>query len=255
MQAELKMGSSISVRTIGRLRCAVFDPPGNDPDQLDLVVIFCHGFGAPGDDLVPFGPHLASLLGPVSPGIRYYFPEAPLSLESVGMPGARAWWMLDLRQLQLAAEGKLTRDQRDVLPEGLEAARDALSETVELILNETGLSPDRVVLGGFSQGSMVATEVALHGAATQAVLLIYSGTLLCESRWRDLASKKTTLKVFQSHGRSDTILPYSAAEALHSLFVENGIEAEFLPFSGPHTIPAEALERTSVILAELCSPK
>ncbi|HSG69120.1 MAG TPA: hypothetical protein VLA12_01825 [Planctomycetaceae bacterium] len=249
------MGDAISVRKIGRLRCAVFDPPGIDPDQLDLVAIFCHGFGAPGDDLVPFGPHLASLLGPVSPAIRYYFPEAPLSLESVGMPGGRAWWMLDLQQLQLAAEGKLTRDQRDVVPDGLETARDVLAETVELILNETGLSPDRLVLGGFSQGSMVATEVALHGVATPAVLLIYSGTLLCESRWRELASKKPTLKVFQSHGRSDTILPFMAAEALHSLFVDSGLEAEFLPFSGPHTIPAEALGRTSVILAELCSSK
>lgn len=252
---EQSMDSSIIVRTIGRLRCAVFDPPGSDPDELKLAVIFCHGFGAPGDDLVPFGPHLTSLIGRPTLGIRYYFPEAPLALDSVGMPGARAWWMLDLEKLQLASEGKLTRDQREVLPEGLESARDALAETVDQILKESSLTPDRVVLGGFSQGSMVATEVALHEAATPAALLIYSGTLLCESRWRSLAKQKSTLKVFQSHGKSDTLLPYSGAEALHRLFVECAIEAEFFPFSGPHTIPTEALDRTSEILVKLCSQK
>jgi phospholipase/carboxylesterase len=126
---------------------------------------------------------------------------------------------------------------------------------VDQILKETGLTPDRVVLGGFSQGSMVATEVALHESATPAALLIYSGTLLCESRWRNLAQRKSTLKVFQSHGRSDTLLPYSGAEALHRLFVECAIEAEFLSFSGPHTIPSEALDRTSEILVKLCSQK
>ena len=247
------MNTPLKFETIGRLRCAVFDPPGTDPASVELVAIFCHGFGAPGDDLVPFGPHLASLLGPEVRGIRYYFPEAPLSLESVGMPGSRAWWMLDLQQLQMAAEGKLTRDQRDTLPEGLEDAREALSETVELILKETGLTQDRVMIGGFSQGSMVTTELALQSTTTPAALVIYSGTLLCEQRWRTLAEQKDPFQVFQSHGTSDSILPFSGGEALHSLFKESGFDAEFLSFSGPHTIPAESLVRTAEILAEIRS--
>jgi phospholipase/carboxylesterase len=247
------MNASLRYQQIGPLRCAVFDPEENPSSGIKLAAVFCHGFGAPGDDLVPIGPHLASLIGPDAEGIRFYFPQAPLSLEASGMPGARAWWMLDLEMLQLAAQGQLPRDQRDTLPDGLESARDALAETVDSIEAETGLSAERLILGGFSQGSMIATELTLTRPATPAALAIFSGTLLCESRWRNLVAEKTALKVFQSHGRADNLLPFSEAEALHSMFVESGIEAEFLPFFGAHTIPPEALQRTATLLQEYCS--
>src|SRR5258708_37201921 len=57
-----------------------------DEDQRgDRAVIVLHGWGAPGDDLVP----LAEALN--RPGVRFFVPAAPLS--EVG--GGRAWWHLD----------------------------------------------------------------------------------------------------------------------------------------------------------------
>jgi phospholipase/carboxylesterase len=63
------------------------------------VVVLLHGWGAPGDDLVPLGQEIDA-----PRGTRYVFPEAPLSLQ-MGFGDSRAWWMLDLekRQREIAA--------------------------------------------------------------------------------------------------------------------------------------------------------
>jgi len=137
-------------RTLGPLICHVIQPE-DQAGSPDLAVVMCHGFGAPGEDLVGLGPEMMSQIDGAN-GLRFYFPEAPLSLLEMGIPGGRAWWMLDLEMLALAAEGKLERDQRDDTPEGLVSARQQLAETVAEIQKETGLPMSRIVLGGFLKG-------------------------------------------------------------------------------------------------------
>src|SRR6185503_7795958 len=78
-----------------------------------LVVLF-HGFGAPGDDLVPLWRQLA-----VPSAIRFAFPEAPLDLSG----GARAWWMIDMERLERALRTGALRDMSNETPAGLLEAR------------------------------------------------------------------------------------------------------------------------------------
>ncbi len=240
----------VSERTLGELDCQVVDtvPDGATPG---VVMVICHGFGAPGTDLVP----VASDLLRVAPGlvgrVRFVFPAAPLSLDEVGMPGGRAWWHLDLQRLTAAIEQGDFRDQRATIPEGLPQARQLLNGLVEQIMQEWDLTADRLVLGGFSQGSMLATDVALRLAEPPAALVAWSSTLLCEDQWRELAAARGRLRVLQSHGRSDSILPFAAAEWLRELFDEAGFAVEFLEFPGDHTIPAEAIHRTASLLEEV----
>ncbi|MDG2389025.1 MAG: hypothetical protein P8M30_06870 [Planctomycetaceae bacterium] len=238
-------------RTIGPLTCNVIKPESQTGSP-DLVVVMCHGFGAPGDDLVGLGPEMISQLDQAD-GLRFYFPQAPLSLLEMGIPGGRAWWMLDLEMLALAAEGKLERDQRDDTPEGLVSAREQLAETVAEIQKETGLPMSRIVLGGFSQGSMVTADLALLGSEAPAALVIYSGTLLCQEQWKRAASTRESLFVLQSHGRQDPILPFRVAEDLRDLLSESGCDVQFLPFDGPHTIPQITFEETINLLSRLLS--
>ena len=161
--------------------------------------------------------------------------------------------MLDLEMLALAAEGKLERDQRDDTPEGLVSAREQLAETVAEIQKETGLPMSRIVLGGFSQGSMVTADLALLGSEAPAALVIYSGTLLCQEQWKRAASTRESLFVLQSHGRQDPILPFRVAEDLRDLLSESGCDVQFLPFDGPHTIPQITFEETINLLSRLLS--
>jgi phospholipase/carboxylesterase len=239
-------------RRIGRLECAVVDdlPQGVKPE---LEVVLCHGFGAPGDDLVPIGHEILRAAPHLAEKVQFIFPAAPLSLDDQGLYGGRAWWPLNVARLAEAIERGELRDQRTHLPAELPLARDRLLETLQVLQQETGLPLSRFVLGGFSQGSMVAAEVALRLPQSPAALIIWSGTLLCEEVWRELAKKHRGLPVLQSHGRVDPILPIEGAQWLRDLLEEAGAEVEFLEFYGPHTIPMSALQRTVALLERLAS--
>lgn len=237
-------------RTLGELDCRVVDTVA-DGAAPAVVMVICHGFGAPATDLVPVAADLLRVAPALAGRVRFVFPAAPLSLAEVGMPGGRAWWHLDLQRLTAAIERGEFRDQRAKIPEGLPEARQLLHGLVEEIMQEWDLTADRLVLAGFSQGSMLATDVALRLADPPAALCAWSSTLLCEQQWRELAAARGPLRVLQSHGRSDSILPFAAAEWLRDLFDEAGFAVEFLEFPGDHTIPAEAIQRTASLLQDV----
>ena len=232
---------------LGGLACHVIDslPSGQKPS---LAVILCHGFGATGTDLVSLGPELLRLEPELCSSVRFFFPAAPLSLDEFGMHGSRAWWPLDVEQLAAAIDRGEVRDLRNDVPPGLVEARKLLLAMVEELCETTGLGIERVVFGGFSQGAMVATDVALRLPERPAGLCIFSGTLLCQSEWRDLLVRRGPLPVLQSHGRQDPLLPFSVAEQLRELMTEAGMPVQFLPFDGPHTIPFAAVEQFAAFL-------
>ncbi|HLV65917.1 MAG TPA: hypothetical protein VKY73_08890, partial [Polyangiaceae bacterium] len=70
----------------------------------------------------------------------------------------------------------------------------------------------------------------------------------CKRVWSEAAPARRGLRVVQSHGRADPILPYANAEALRDLLVAAGLAVEFCPFAGGHGIPDAALERLSALL-------
>jgi phospholipase/carboxylesterase len=212
------------------------------PGPPSAAIILCHGFGAPGDDLVGLAPELVRA-APLLSTARFYFPAAPLELGGFGFGDARAWWMIDIEaiaRLQQRDEEAL-REFRRREPEGLPAARRALHALVQEIANQTGLPFSKLVLGGFSQGAMLATDVALRLEEPPGGLVILSGTLLIEDTWRAKATGRAGLPVFQSHGRADPILSFAAAESLRDLLRAAGLTVEWVPFDGGHTIGAEAV--------------
>jgi len=196
------------------------------------AVLLCHGFGAPGADLVSL--HRVIDAGP---GVRWFFPEAPHELDGP-MSGGRAWWHIDMMALQLAMMRGELRDLERETPDGLAHARAALESCVDALVADHGVDPARLIIGGFSQGAMLTTEVALLGERSFAGLAVLSGTLLSRERWAEgAAARGGALHVMQSHGRRDPVLPFSGAEALHRTLVERGVDATFTPFGGQHEIP------------------
>ncbi|QSQ20037.1 phospholipase [Pyxidicoccus parkwayensis] len=231
---------------LGELDCNVVDAlaEGTTPD---LAVVLCHGFGAPATDLVPLAPELMSLDARLAERVRFIFPGAPLTLAEWGMPAGRAWFHLpeEIMRGQLRDWDLFARE----VPPGLPAARRAVMSVVEAVSTTMKLPYGRIVLGGFSQGGMVTTDVALRLEEAPAGLCILSGTLTSEAEWRQKAQARKGLPVFQAHGRDDTVLPFSAAERLRDVLTESGLSVDFLPFHGPHTIDSEELERLAAFLA------
>ncbi|HEX4515479.1 MAG TPA: alpha/beta fold hydrolase [Polyangiaceae bacterium] len=199
------------------------------------LVVLLHGFGAPGDDLVPL--HRVMRLPRAT---RFAFPAAPL--ETNMMPGydSRAWWHIDMMRLQDAIARGDMRDLSTEVPEGLDEARAKMDAFLTQIRKE--LAPSKLVLGGFSQGSMLSVDVALRTSQSVDALVILSGTLLAQDEWVPKMSALRGKPIFQSHGTHDPILPYALAERLKTALVTAGADVTFVPFRGQHEIPPPVLE-------------
>jgi len=207
------------------------------------AVVLCHGFGAPGDDLVSLWGEVLERQ-PSLADVRFYFPAAPLSLGGFGWGDSRAWWMIDLQTMAALNQGTpdALREFRKREVEGLPEARALLAGLVEEIQKDTGLPLGKIVLGGFSQGAMLATDLTLRLPESPAGLVIFSGTLLVEDQWRALAPRRKGLQVLQSHGRQDPLLAFAAAEWLRDLLGGAGLDVQFLPFDGGHTLTLEVVD-------------
>lgn len=241
---------ALTTRTIGPLSCQIFDQLS--PDQApQLIIVVSHGFGAPGDDLVPFGPEILIRNPHLADKVQFVFPAAPLSLLEMGIPGGRAWWMLDVAELNAAIASGQIRDQRNKTPDGLIEAGQQFRAMLDELLKETGLPLSQCVLAGFSQGSMVSTEVALQLPEPPAALAIWSGTLLCEQRWSELADQSSPFPIQQSHGKQDPILPFEGAIWLKEMLEQHKFNVNFTEFMGPHTIPENVIENFGQLLTDL----
>ncbi|HEX5661496.1 MAG TPA: hypothetical protein VFX59_30110 [Polyangiales bacterium] len=203
------------------------------------LVVLLHGFGAPGFDLVDLAQYV-----PGPQGLRWVFPEAPLTLD--GGPG-RAWWMIDAALFEQRMRGERV-DRSDELPPRLPTARAELSSLLDAVERELGVPRGQQLLGGFSQGSMLAVDQALHAAEPPRGLILLSGTLIAASEWAPRAEAVRGLPILQTHGKSDPILPYADAERLRSLLEGGGAALTFVAFEGGHELPPAALRALSTFL-------
>lgn len=203
------------------------------------VIVFLHGFGAPGTDLVPLAGELD-----VPPGTRFVFPAAPVVLGLGFFGEARAWWMIDVARLEAAIAAGTHRDMSGEVPEGLAAAREHVVGLLDELPDAIG-AWDRLVLGGFSQGAMLALDVALRDPRPLAGLVVLSGTLLAEREWLPLLPERAGVPVFQSHGAQDPLLPFAAAERLRDELTRADWSVRWEPFAGAHEIPRPVLTALS----------
>jgi phospholipase/carboxylesterase len=223
-------------------------PRGETPK---LIVVLCHGFGAPGSDLVALAQALELIDPRLENKIAYVFPAAPLALAQHGIGGGRAWWMIDLERLIYNPTAETLARFRNECTPGLPDAREKLLALLAEASQHFGLPIERFVLGGFSQGAMLATDVALRLPLAPAALCILSGGLTNEREWLPLAPNRAGLPVLQSHGRHDSVLPFATGEALRDLLVSAGAKVDFLAFNGEHEIPQAVLQRLAELVQRL----
>ncbi|MGQ0506342.1 MAG: alpha/beta hydrolase [Myxococcaceae bacterium] len=230
--------------TLGPLACQIVQRAETSPTH---AVVLCHGFGAPGTDLVPVAHEMFERNPQWPDPLRFIFPAAPLELPELGSPGARAWWRIDFEILMRIQQGDMATAMklREECPDGLPQARRALMG----LLEATRVPLSKTVLGGFSQGAMLTTDVALRLEEAPAALALFSGTTVNVAEWKKRAPVRRGLRVLQSHGREDPILPYFAAEGLRDLLTEAGLCVEFIPFSGGHTLSGAALDRFGALVS------
>lgn len=241
---------SLNRPTLGSLDSILVRPAKTRPSCL---VVMCHGFGAPGSDLVGLFEDILHYLPENASKPAFLFPEAPIDLEDEGMAGARAWWRINMAKLMQLSTANSFEEVRNSVPEGIDDAREKLCNCINACREQEKWDNLPIVLGGFSQGAMLTVDTALRGTVGPIVgLLVFSGALICESLWRKAALEKPlNIPVVQSHGTIDQVLPIATGRWLHSLLNQIGCSGELAEFHGPHTIPSDSVESAAKLLASL----
>lgn len=195
-------------------------------------LVLLHGYGADASDLFSLKDYFK-----FSKDINIFCPRGPLSVP-IG-PGwtGRAWWSIDMMALQRAMETGTERDMSLTKPEGLDQLREKLFAALK-----NCDSPQKIILGGFSQGAMLATDLYLHSKENFAGLVLFSGTLINKVELLPLVASKKGQKFFMSHGKNDAVLWHAGAQRLHSMLTENGMSGQLLTFQGGHEIPLQVIE-------------
>jgi phospholipase/carboxylesterase len=206
-----------------------------DDSPVAMAVVLLHGWGAPGDDLVALADEL------VRPGTRFFVPEGPL----VELGGGRAWWHLD--------EARPPHAWDDEVPAGhaphaqVTAARELVLALVDRI--RTRVQPRVLALAGFSQGGMLALDVALAARPPVDRVAVLSGVLLADSLPALLADGCPRPPVLISHGRQDPLLRFGGGERASQILERRGFPVTWLPFTGGHEIPTPVMEALRTFLA------
>lgn len=169
------------------------------------LVVFLHGYGADGNDLIGIGREWAAHL----PDAAFVSPHAP---EPCGMaPVGRQWFHLTLRD-----PSEYWR--------GVTAARPALDAFLDAELQSLDLTDKDLVLVGFSQGTMMALHVGLRRDVAPAGIVAYSGLLASPENLE--ADIKSRPPVFLAHGTHDEVVPYQVMA-----IAENALKTAKVPVS------------------------
>jgi phospholipase/carboxylesterase len=169
------------------------------------LVVLLHGYGANGDDLIALGEGWRSML----PDAAFVAPNAPQAIP--GMYGALQWFALTMRD-----PSEYWR--------GVEAARPALDRFLDAELARYRLAPSRLVLVGFSQGTMMALHVGLRRAASPAGIVAYSGLLAGPEHLGATTARPPVLMI---HGEADDLIPVEALHAGREALAAAGVPVEW----------------------------
>jgi phospholipase/carboxylesterase len=114
-------------------------------------------------------------------------------------------------------------------------------EFVGPFLTALDVPADKLIVGGFSQGSMLALEWLLQQPANIRGLVLMSCAPANEESWRQRAPAHAGQRFIQTHAKQDHILSIQGARQLHKMLQECGLKGGLHEGNGAHSIPAEAL--------------
>ncbi len=177
------------------------------------LVILLHGIGADGNDLIGLAPFYQVIL----PDALFVAPNAPYPFDMA--PFGYQWFSIQNMQSSTRLNG-------------VRQAAPALEAFIDAELARLGLSEDRLVLIGFSQGAMMALHVGLRREKALAGIISHSGMLVGESR---LASEiRSRPPVLLTHGAIDEVLPVQALPVAEGTLRAAGVpvQAHVMPGLG-----------------------
>ena len=200
------------------------------------VLVLLHGFASKPSEWLPISARIGT------EGMLFVFPEgSEVTTPPQGRVGGRAWWKRDRPRPIGPQQAGSPPDRSRYVPPGLAAARTRVIAFLDQLEAQEGIDSRRVILGGFSQGAMLALDVALHDPRSLRGLALLSGTIVNEPGWFGRLSSRRGLPVFIAHSPQDTVLPFALALRLRLALETHGWQVTWRSFEGGHAMPAEVI--------------
>ena len=213
------------------LDCIEIDTNSNP----DAAVIWLHGLGASGDDFVPA---VQALDLPQTAGIRFIFPNAPeIPVTINGGMVMPAWYDI----LEMGLDRKVDHAQ-------IQESAQAVSDIIDREMSR-GISSNRIIIAGFSQGGAVGYEVVLSSPHTLGGLIAMS-TYFATAGNITLNPANAKLPIHIFHGTDDPVVPVALSQKAKEQLESLGYTPGYTTYPMDHTVCLEEIEEAARLLQE-----
>ncbi|MFC1536228.1 alpha/beta hydrolase [Pseudomonadota bacterium] len=204
------------------------------------TVIWLHGLGADGRDFEPIVPELRL---PDDLNIRFVFPHAPSMPVSINggfiMP---AWY--DIKHTDIGYQ----QDEAGIRESGRQI--QLLIEREEL----RGVSSERIILAGFSQGGAMALHIGLRQGEPLAGIMALSCYLpIAETVESELFEESKSTQIFMAHGVNDPVVPYTLGDNSHRKLESLGYSVEWHSYPMEHSVCPEEVTKIGQWISKVLS--
>ena len=190
-------------------------PSGRAATEAMPIVITLHGRGSNGADLAGLAPY-------VDGGYRFICPNAPKPFyAAAGMPYGFTWF-----------------DGWPPSKSNFEESRKRLLAFVDEV-RETFPSNGQVALVGFSQGAMMALDLAFQMKEAPAAIVAMSGAVNEDALPRD--SERKDVPILVLHGTQDDVIPVVYARKTRRILEDLGVHPEYQEFPMGHWVTDESM--------------
>lgn len=199
---------------------------GVDLQDAGKVVILLHGRGASASDII----RLAGTLAESGDAVTWFAPQAT----------NHTWYPVS---------GFLPHEQ---LAPWLESALRVIDDLVDTSI-AAGISGEKIVIGGFSQGAMLSLEYAARARRAIGGVIAFSGSLIGPiDQPHDPLEDVSGLPMFIGCGTNDSWIPISAAERSATLFEAANARVDFRIYEGmEHTINEDEIAAAKALIANI----
>tara|TARA_X000001036_G_scaffold103142_1_gene96464 strand:- start:172 stop:816 length:645 start_codon:yes stop_codon:yes gene_type:complete len=204
------------------LNYLILFPDDYNPEKSYSVIILLHGYGANMSDLSTLAPAINSS------EFIYIFPNAPLEFDIGINVAGYAWFPIESGDYKESAK--------------------LLDETLKIALN--GINQNKIFLGGFSQGGMMAIHSGLFSENYYDGIIILSSKLINDEIKLSKNLPENT-KIFISHGIFDTVLSIEEGEKINNQLSSLGFSTSFKKYNIAHEINLEVINDLSEWLMKI----
>lgn len=172
--------------------------------KVEKIVLFIHGYGASGNDLIGIGKYWKDRM----PNTAFYSPNAPFICDF--NPSGFQWFPLNERT-------------KKELKDGLDTSEPFLENYVKKILDKNNLEPEKLIVVGFSQGTILSLFHFTKSKKSIGGLIGYSGLLFDNQM---INKYDITTPILLYHGQIDAVIQSSSSIEAKEILIKKGFDVE-----------------------------